>query len=284
MARKRKQQERKKKQRGGKRRRTMARRADKYDLYERSVQEPEADSPFVARVFRRHYGRPARTLREDFCGTAAFACQWVKDDPENRAIGIDLDPEPLQWGREHNVSKLTAEQASRVKLVQGDVLDVADGDVDVTVAFNFSYMVFQQRAELLRYFRRARSTLGAEGLFFLDVYGGADAQKSLEEERELDGFSYVWEQARFDPIHHHAVNYIHFEFDDGSRLRRCFKYDWRLWSIPEMRDVLAEAGFSSSEVYWEGTDAKTNEGNGVFIRRERAEDDPAWIAYVVGVA
>ena len=69
----------------------MASVADRHDLYQRSVQEPEPDLLFINRVFRSHFDRPARLLREDFCGTAATACFWVQMNKENRAIGIDLD-------------------------------------------------------------------------------------------------------------------------------------------------------------------------------------------------
>ena len=92
-----------------------------------------------------------------------------------------------------------------------------------------------------------------------------------------------WDQAEFDPITHHVRNYIHFEFSDGSRMNRVFHYDWRLWSIPELRDLLKEAGFQKSEVYWEGTDRETGDGNDIFSRRERALDDPAWIAYIAAI-
>jgi hypothetical protein len=273
----------KQKQKRRKSRRTRAMRADRYDLYQRSVQEPSADTPFIHRVFKRRYGRAPRSLREDFCGTSALACHWVTRHEENTAIGIDLDPEPLAWGRKHNLSKLSPEQAARVKLMEGDVLDVGNGGFDLTVAFNFSYMIFDQRPLMLRYFRQARATLGNEGIFFLDVYGGPDAQRSLEETRECDGFDYVWDQHSFDPIRNRGVNYIHFEFDDGSRMRRAFKYVWRLWGLYEVRDVLEEAGFSKVEVYWEGTDRKTGEGNDIYKRRESAEDDPAWVCYVAGI-
>jgi len=264
-------------------RQTQAALADRHDLYQRSVQEPAADTPFIHRVFKRHYGRPPRSLREDFCGTAALACHWVQRHDENVAIGIDLDPEPLQWGRKHNVSQLTAEQAARVKLIEGNVLDVGNGGFDVTVAFNFSYMIFQERQVLLRYFEQARATLGSEGMFLIDVYGGPDSQRALEETRECDGFDYVWDQHSFDPIQFRGVNFIHFEFDDGSRMQRAFRYEWRLWGIRELRDVLVDAGFSKTEVYWEGTDRKTGEGNDIFKRRESGEDDPAWICYVAGI-
>ncbi len=260
-----------------------ARRADKYDLYQRAVQEPDADIPLIQKVFRSQFSRPARSLREDFCGTALLACRWVEKSSENHAWGIDLDPNPLEWGRAHNVSRLRADQASRVKLIEGDVLDIGHERVDVTVAFNFSYFLFLERASLLNYLKRAYSTLNSEGALILDAYGGADSHRTSEEAREVDPeFDYVWDQHRFDPIHHHVTNFIHFEFPDGSRMYRAFRYDWRLWSIPEIRELLHEAGFSKSVVYWEGTDRKTGEGNDNFSPREQAPDDPAWICYIAG--
>lgn len=260
---------------------TLARLADKYDCYQRSVQEPEAEIRVIERVFAKQRGRPARSLREDFCGTAMMACAWTTRHRDNTAIGIDLDPECLDWGRAHNVRALDPEQQSRVKLVEGDVMDMGHEPVDVTLAFNFSYFIFQTRPTLLRYLRGARASLRSDGLMFLDIYGGPEAQEVTEVRRRCEGFTYVWEQRAFDPIGHRGTNAIHFEFKDGSELRNAFRYDWRLWSLPELRDLLAEAGFSRSEVYWEGTCRETGEGNDVFSRRERAEDAIAWVAYVV---
>lgn len=267
--------------RGGRGRSSLARKADKYDCYQRSVQEPEAEIGVIERVFRRQRGRPARSLREDFCGTALLACTWVRRNRGNRAFGIDVDPECLDWGRRHNLAPLSPDQQSRVKLVEGDVLDIGHEPVDVTVAFNFSYFIFRERRQLLRYFRAARATLKSDGMLFLDAYGGPEAQQPLVVRRRYGGFTYVWEQRSFDPIGCIGSNAIHFEFADGSALRNAFRYDWRLWTLPELRDLLAEAGFSRSEVYWEGTDSRTGTGNDVYARRERAEADLAWIAYLI---
>ena len=263
--------------------RSLAQQACRYELYQQSVQEPEADFRLIERVFKRHYGRSPRLFREDFCGTALIACRWVARHAENRAWAIDLDPAPLAWGRAHNLTALRPEQAARIKLIEGDVRDVGHAKVDVTAALNFSYFLFQKRAELLLYFQRARATLLPEGMLLLDAYGGADAQRTMRERRRVGSFHYVWDQRVFDPITNRVVNDIDFEFRDGSRIRRAFTYDWRLWSIPEIRELLAEAGFARSEVYWEGTDSDTGKGNDVFTRREHAPDDPAWIAYVVAL-
>jgi hypothetical protein len=282
MGRKRQQ---KKKRKAGRKKPTLARQADKYDCYQRSVQEVDADVPLIKKVYRAHFPRLPRTLREDFCGTAMLACRWVEGSEENRAWGIDLDPEPLEWGRAHNVGMLSPDQAARLKLIEGDVLSIGHEKVDVTVAFNFSYFLFMERETLLEYFKCAYSALDpAGGVFLLDCYGGADAQRTSEEPREVDDdLDYVWEQHSFNPIHHNVTNFIHFEFPDGSRLDRAFRYDWRLWTIPEIRDLLKEAGFSLSEVYWEGLDRKTGEGNDIYSPREKANDDPAWISYIAGI-
>jgi SAM-dependent methyltransferase len=257
-----------------------ATRPDRYALYEQAVQDPDADIALIQRIYRQRYGRPARRLREDFCGTAVLACRWVARHPENEAFGIDIDPAPLDWCREHHVARLRPAQASRLHLVEGDVLGARHPRVDITVAFNFSYFVFRTRDALRSYFATARRTLGHEGLFVVDCYGGADSFRTMQERRRVNGFVYVWDQHAVDPISHSVTNYIHFEFRDGSRIRRAFRYEWRLWTVPELRELLAEAGFASSEVYWEGTDQETGEANGIFHPRERAPDDPAWICYI----
>ena len=268
----------KQKRRGGK---TKAAKADKYVLYQESVQDPEGDVTRLRQMYRTRVGRPPRLLREDFCGTAALACAWVAAHREHRAIGVDLDPEPLAWGRRHNASKLDAAQRERLELIKGNVLSAHTRRVDVLAAFNFSYFGFQTRELLRDYFERVRRALTPGGLFVLDAYGGPEAQERREERRDCDGFTYVWDQDRFDPITHTTRCYIHFEFSDRSALRRAFRYDWRLWTLPELRDLLLETGFVNPQVYWEGNEKGTDEGNGIFRPRAHAEDDPAWVAYLV---
>ena len=73
----------------------IARGADRHRLYEESVQEVEADVSLIDRLFKKRYGRSPRILREDFCGTAAMCCEWVRIHGDNRAIGIDIEPEVL---------------------------------------------------------------------------------------------------------------------------------------------------------------------------------------------
>jgi len=44
--------------------------------------------------------------------------------------------------------------------------------------------------------------------------------------------------------------------------------------------MLHEVGFREVHVYWEGVD-EDGEGNGVYRRRDTAESDPCFIAYIV---
>jgi hypothetical protein len=75
--------------------------------------------------------------------------------------------------------------------------------------------------------------------------------------------------------------HIHFEFPDQSRLDEAFSYQWRLWTLPEICELLAESGFANVTVYWEGTDEEANEGNGIFEPAEVGGADPGWICYIV---
>ena len=48
-----------------------------------------------------------------------------------------------------------------------------------------------------------------------------------------------------------------------------------------LAELLAEAGFSQVDVYWEGTDEETGEGSGEYYPTLEGEADPAWVAYIV---
>ncbi len=261
-----------------------ARKADKYELYLASVQAPDVDVEFFERVYKKEYKRAPDLLREDFCGTAAVCYEWVKGPRGRHAIGVDFDPEPLAWGVKHLRPKIKESEAARVRLVQNDVRVVKGPKADIVAAQNFSYMTFETRDGLRKYFKAARANLKGKGLLILDAMGGPEV---IEEEREetskFKGFTYVWEQARFDPITHHCRFHIHFEFKDGSEMKRAFTYEWRLWTLPEIQELLLEAGFRRADVYWEDTDSDSGEGNGTYRRRKSAESDDAWVAYIVGV-
>jgi len=259
---------------------TMAEQADLHELYEASVQNVENEVEFMQATFKQLSGRTAYLFREDFCGTASSACQWVRQGPEYQAIGVDIDASVLEWGRINRVGKLATEDQARVKLMQSDVQTVETPKVDLLAAFNFSYWIFEERAQMLNYMRRCYDALKDDGVLFMDMFGGPESFEETKEKTKHDGFTYIWHQARFHPVTNHMQCYIHFKFPDGSKIKKAFSYSWRMYTAPELRDLLLEAGFSKATVYWEGED-EDGEGNGEFTPDEKGEADLAWIAYIV---
>lgn len=264
---------------GKKKRDNMASKADRHELYEDSVQCVEAEIDFVDETFKELRKRKARVLREDFGGTANTSCEWVRRRKHNRAIAVDLDPEVQAWGRKHHVAKLHKAK-DRVTLLNENVLDVKTEPADIVLAMNFSYWLFKERDQLRRYFENVREGLVEDGIFFLDAYGGSEAFKEMRERTKYDDFTYVWDQASYNPITGDMLCKIHFNFPDGSRMKNAFTYDWRLWTLPEVREILVEAGFQRVTVYWQGDDEDSDEGNGVFEPTEYGEADEAWIVYI----
>ncbi|MDE2091561.1 MAG: class I SAM-dependent methyltransferase [Gammaproteobacteria bacterium] len=260
---------------------TLAERADRHALYQKSVQDPAWEMQFVEQTFRDLRGRAPFRLREDFCGTALAACEWVSRNRRHEAIAVDIDMAVLAWGREYNLARLGAGAARRITLLQADVLKVRSTAADIVLAFNFSYWVFKERAILKRYFRQVRRGLADDGLFMLDAYGGYDAHRRMRERQDFGRFTYIWEQAEYEPVSGQTTCHIHFSFPDGSRLPRAFSYHWRLWTLPELRELLMEAGFAKVTIYFEGINKRSGEGNGIFTAAARGDADAAWIAYLV---
>ncbi len=258
---------------------TQADSADKHILYEAAVQCVEAEIDFVDQTFEKLRKRKAKVLREDFCGTTNSSCEWVRRRSSNIAWSVDLDPDVLEWGRKNHISKLKPEQQKRMNVVNANVLDCGITETDVVLAMNFSYWIFKERKQMLEYFRSVYDSLVSDGLFILDFFGGYEAFREMEESTEHEGFTYVWDQAHYNPINGHGTFHIHFQFGDGSELEKAFTYEWRIWTLPEIRELLREAGFKEN-VYWEGTDDE-GEGNGEFSPSEEGEADAGWIAYVV---
>lgn len=266
---------------------TQAQGADKFRCYQKSVQSPDHEVDFFEQAYRDSFRRKPYSLREDFCGTFAVCCEWAKSDKKRTAVGVDLCDETLQWGRDHNLTKLSEEQQQRVKLMQQDVRKRNRPQVDILAAQNFSFWIFKTRAEVVAYFRSARANLKAQGIMVMDMMGGGDCfVEGQVDKRKIrkgkKGFSYHWKQSSFDPITHDASFSISFKFSDGSKLKNAFEYHWRFWSIPEVREMLKQAGFSESHVYWEQED-ENGESTHEWDRVGNAESASCWIAYVVAV-
>ena len=265
---------------------------DLHHLYEAAVQGVDADLDFATRVFKNKRKRKPKTLREDFCGTAALACEWANRSSTHKAWGIDIDQHTLDWGLEHNLPYLQ-KNAGEIILICGDVLTSNTPPIDLVMALNFSYCLFKTRKQLRTYFEKAYHSLNANGLLVLDLYGGTEAIEAKLEPRDIEAFTatdgteipafeYIWDQNSYNVINHHVINHIHFDIPKSGPIQKAFTYDWRLWTLPEVQELLAEAGFKSVEVYLHDW-TEDGESDGRYRRRTTYENALGWVAYIVGI-
>jgi hypothetical protein len=265
-------------------------RVHKHILYEASVQGTDIDIALINRVYRGWHKRLPLTLREDFCGTALLACDWAASRPDRHAWGVDLHRPTLDWSRRHRLP-IYGEHADRVTLLKENVLAPSCPPVDVVAALNFSYMIFKQRDTLKAYFQRACQGLTPGGLFLLDLFGGPHSQDVMTESKEIPAgrdaegtpypaFTYVWDQAAFNAVNQNIVCHIHFRGKKIQPQEKAFTYDWRLWSITEICDLLRECGFDSIDTYFEGWSDAHGSTDGVLRRRREYREMSAWVAYL----
>ncbi len=251
---------------------------DRFDLYEASVQSP----PDMARLLRAVHGHSPTRLGEDFAGTADLTRHWVQSIPGASAVAIDLDGEALA----------RAESIDGLQTIVGDVtLHHGHDPVDVLHAGNFSIGYLHARSDLVAYLRAAHERLNPGGVFVCDTYGGESAYVLGSVEKQIPlphgrHCVYTWEQREADPMTGMVTDVLHFRVFDADEcvldLPDAFVYRWRLWSLPELRDAMLEAGFGGVEVYAQLPDAEDADGN---VYAEPITD-PDWLgdSFIVCVA
>jgi SAM-dependent methyltransferase len=260
---------------------TQAEQADKHWFYQNSVQGVDFELDFIKTTFKAIRKRNAKTMKEDFSGTALSSVEWVKKHKNNHADAVDFDANVLDWGKQNNAIGLTDKQANRLNYYCQDVREPTKCIYDVIQAFNFSYWMFQKRSDLLQYFIHCKNALEDDGILFLDAFGGHEAHDIQEEKRECEGFYYIWDQAKYNSLTQDMQCYIHFEFDDGSRIEKAFEYRWRVWGPKELQEILADAGFSKTTFYVQTLDEETGEALDEYLPTTNTEDYDSWIAFLV---
>lgn len=249
---------------------------DRHDLYEACVQSP----PEMALMLRAIHGNRPLSLGEDFAGTAALSRHWVEAVAGGRAVAVDLDADTLA----------RAGTPANVRTTVGDVRSETE-PVDCLFVGNFSIGYLHTRGELVGYLRHARSRMNPGGVFVCDTYGGESAYHlgSVDRDVALPGgltCRYRWEQRKADPLTGMVTDAIHFRVFDVDEVVADFPdayiYHWRLWSVPELRDALAQAGFASTDIYSNLPDAVDDEGNAY----AQPITDPDWLgdSFIVCVA
>lgn len=253
----------------------LAARPDKHALYELCAQAPD----HVAALLRAIHADSPTTLAEDFCGTAAVSAAWCRVG--GRAFAADIHPTLVKRaGRQRGV---TARRADVTKVPP------RHPPADVIFVGNFSIGEIHDRPSLIAYLRSCCRRLTPRGTFVCDLYGGTSAMTPSMTHRTLrapDGsrVRYTWEQRSADPLTSLVENAMHFEVRSGRRVRRianAFTYHWRLWSIPELRDAMTEAGFRSVDIYPPKPDAMDDSGafyvSSVEDSSELGDD---WVAFI----
>ena len=254
---------------------TIAESSDRHAVYQKAVQSPQADIELLQYFYTEARGRKAYHFREDFCGTGLTLSHWVKQGKRYTGEGFDIDKETVDWGQEHNFDPLGT-AGKRGKLHIEDARAASDKSPDVRCAFNFSYWIFTEREIMLEYFRSVHKDLADKGIFVMDFHGGPESVSEEESVNDYGDFESVWHQVNFSPVTHHADLSLHFRFPDGSSMEKAFSYHWRIWSIPEITDILKEAGFRDFQVYWD-------DGEGEYEITRTGFNDPSWIACLVAI-
>lgn len=273
------------------------------ELYRWATQDPATQAAVLAAIYRRlRADREPLCLREDFAGNAADSVAWVDAGCDRRAVAVDLDP-PTVAHAVARARRLLGPRADRIAFHVADVHALqppAVAAADVLSVLNFSIGYFHQRDALCRYLRHARRALAADGVLVLNCFGGADAmaaridRHTIEPGREagskpLPVFDYLWEQRRFDALRARLECRIHFELPDPAavggvrRIADAFRYEWRLWTLPELLEAMREAGFRRAQV-WRHTARRKRNGqwNVSLGPVRRLPERRSWVAYVVG--
>ncbi len=250
------------------------------------------------RVYR-HYNKSTAPLllREDFAGSCAIASAWVAMDEEHQAMAIESHGPTVRWAQ-RDADRELGDRVNDLHIVQADVMAVDGPRVDVTCALNFSTFIYHDRASLKQYFKAARRGLRRDGLLVIDAYGGPGAMRVGTQTRPvpadispdpahktspaIPGFTYHWEQRAFDPVTHRTECRIHFELEGGKRIDSAFIYRWRLWTLPELMEIMLEAGFKRVEAWCDRFDSDAGTSDGVYRITQKMPAREDWVAYIIG--
>jgi len=101
--------------------------------------------------------------------------------------------------------------------------------------------------------------LNPGGVMVLEQYAGPEACMTGSDIIELDDdLIAIWEQESFNAVTHQGINYLHFRSADGQPVAKPFVYDFRIWSLPELSDLLYEAGFGQLQFFQMGGEVTGN--------------------------
>lgn len=246
----------------------------KLTLYTHAVQQPWLMVNWLVNTYTLfHQGRWPVVLREDFAGAAAIATAWAAHDPQHIAIAVERDRATHAFAtrRARALAATNALDLDHLFMLHADVMAALPRTLpparrvprpDITTATNFSINYLHTRATLIAYLKKTRRELAPQGMFMLDTYQGPGAWRtstqtnhiSPSEESGVPPFDYHWRQVSVNHVTGIVKNAIDFTLHDGRTIKNAFTYHWRLWSIPELLDALADAGFHDPAVWHDSHD------------------------------
>ena len=271
---------------------------DIHSLYELCAQNPPRDAKLLRAIHADATRTPRKslTLAEDFCGTAALSRAWCDLSPNFSAVATDIHAPTLARAKQLSASydriKLIRADVRKVN-DPADLIAVLNFSICELHARRDLVAYFKHART------RLAKRKGGGGVLICDLYGGADSyqtgllDQTISPPRDhpaaKDRILYSWEQRTADPLTARVVNAMHFDVTSGfgypAGPRRAdsapqertqprsasrpphqvfldaFVYDWRLWTIPELREAMHEAGFKHTSVYPRTAGATDPEGN-----------------------
>jgi hypothetical protein len=243
----------------------------KHALYQSYVQNPKREIEFYRKQFRKIFNKVPLKFREDFCGTGLLCCEWVKSNVLNTALGIDLDLETLNYGLENNINNLSS-GFDRVKLIHQNVLDTFDINekFDIICSMNYSHFLLHKRKDLVKYFTNVKVNLNTKGLFIMDFFGGSHVFNYHTHNNLTDHYKYIGQQINIlNNVTHISLNFK----TKSDKFEPLFQYDFRVYSLIEIKEALEEAGFNKFVIFIKDIDDTDKENNFIEYKEINFDDE-----------
>jgi len=218
----------------------------RHELYQKTVQNPKREVEFYRKIYRMIFNTVPNHFREDFCGTGRLSCEWVKNNVYNTAVGIDLDEETVNWGRENNINNLPS-GSERIELIIQNVLEPFDSNkrFDIICSMNYSHYLLVKRKHLVTYFMNVRANI-QKGLFIMDFFGGSHIFEEHEHQNQSDYYKFKNEQMNI--LNNNIICTLNFKTKE-KKLETLFTYNFRIYSLIELKEALEEAGFNRFKIF-----------------------------------
>lgn len=229
---------------------------EKYNLYKLSVYNPgKIDIEGIKKLFIDLKTRNPSTFREDFCGVFDLSMEWVNSSVYHKATAIDLDNEPTEWSKgEHKYKQMSSNRQNRLTIINDDCrhVDIAPDSIDIAFAGNWSQQILKTRNDMIAYCKNVYDSLSEDGILMIDGITALGFPYEGEAESRVYKYNgcyykYIFEQDPVDPFTHLGQCKIHFIKD--NKIATPFHYPWRSWMLPEMTDILKDAGFKAVRMF-----------------------------------